>query len=88
MSYEEVIESTLKQFNLPTLKFESSFKDEVLVPSIETIYQENEIDIKLVEELEQLAKVYAVFFPDSPLQIGQTKVSEFLAQLRSEIGEI
>ena len=37
MSYEEVIESTLKQFNLPTLKFESSFKDEVLVPSIELL---------------------------------------------------
>ena len=31
MSYDEVIESTLKQFNLPKLKFESSFKNGVII---------------------------------------------------------
>ncbi|MFW9972182.1 MAG: hypothetical protein ACFFDF_18490, partial [Candidatus Odinarchaeota archaeon] len=37
MSYDELIEVTLKQFNLPRIKFENSFKNEVLIPSIELL---------------------------------------------------
>jgi len=37
MSYDEVIESALKQFNLPKIKFERSFENEVLIPSVELL---------------------------------------------------
>ncbi len=37
MSYEEIIENILKQFNLPKIKFASSFKNEVLIPSMELL---------------------------------------------------
>ena len=37
MSYNEIIENSLQPFNLPKMKFEDSFRNEVLIPCIELL---------------------------------------------------
>jgi hypothetical protein len=61
---------------------------EILVPKIQKMLDESEIDMKLVEEFEQLVTLYTAFFPDLQLQVAERDVLGFLEQVRSETREV
>jgi len=77
--------NTLEMKRMEEAKEQIHARCEILIPKIEEMHRGEEIDMKPVEELEQLAEVYAVFFPSQHLQIRQVSVPELVRQINSEI---
>jgi len=78
--------NTLEQKRMEATREQIRARCEVLVSKINDLRRQDEMDMKLVNELDQLERVYAVYFPGCALQVGQVAVSVLVRQINSTVG--